>query len=189
MGRYADRSGACAYDRSLRIMVERERARTVVGNAAASLLAFLRRSGFRPVDAEREVEGTFAGLPASALAEESACIKCHRDVTPNVVKDFLSGKMSKADVDCSSCHGSDHKSADDVAKVKLPTEKTCKECHPQVWKQWSLTPHARMLREVKENPDAIAAGLVVGRGMGRFSVPAHPHRSAFPTEQNQDLEL
>ena len=35
--------------------------------------------------------------------------------------------------------------------------KSCKECHPQLWKQWSLTPHARMLRNVKENPDAIAA--------------------------------
>lgn len=36
--------------------------------------------------------------------------------------------------------------------------KTCKECHLDHWKQWSLTPHARMLRDVKENPDAIAAG-------------------------------
>ena len=35
--------------------------------------------------------------------------------------------------------------------------KACKECHPALWKQWSLTPHARMLRVVKDNPDAIAA--------------------------------
>jgi hypothetical protein len=32
-----------------------------------------------------------------------------------------------------------------------------RKCHAAFWKQWSLTPHARMLRDVKSNPDAIAA--------------------------------
>jgi len=34
---------------------------------------------------------------------------------------------------------------------------SCRECHPEVWKQWSLTPHARMLRDVSKHPDAVAA--------------------------------
>jgi hypothetical protein len=49
--------------------VELDRARTVVSTAAASLLELLKRSGWKPVDAEREVEGTFAGLPASGYVD------------------------------------------------------------------------------------------------------------------------
>ncbi len=45
--------------------VELDRARTLVANAAGALLDFLKRSGWRPVDVERVVTGTFAGLPAS----------------------------------------------------------------------------------------------------------------------------
>ncbi len=44
--------------------VELDRARTLVVEAAGALLQFLKRSGWGPVDAEREVNGTFAGLPA-----------------------------------------------------------------------------------------------------------------------------
>jgi ATP-dependent helicase/nuclease subunit B len=49
--------------------VELDRARTVVATAAASLLEFLKRSGWRPVDAEREVKGSFAGLPSSGYVD------------------------------------------------------------------------------------------------------------------------
>jgi hypothetical protein len=49
--------------------IELDRARTVVVTAAASLLEFLKRSGWRPVDAEREVNGTFAGHPASGYID------------------------------------------------------------------------------------------------------------------------
>jgi hypothetical protein len=49
--------------------VELDRARTVVATAAASLLELLKRSGWRPVDTEREVQGTFAGLPASGYVD------------------------------------------------------------------------------------------------------------------------
>ena len=49
--------------------VERDRARTVVVNAAASLLELLKRSGWKPVAVEREVTGTFAGLPASGFVD------------------------------------------------------------------------------------------------------------------------
>ncbi len=49
--------------------VELERARTLVASAAGSLLETLQRSGWRPVDAEREVAGRFAGLPASGYVD------------------------------------------------------------------------------------------------------------------------
>jgi hypothetical protein len=35
--------------------------------------------------------------------------------------------------------------------------KACGECHEEIYAEWSLTPHARMRRDVKEYPDAIAA--------------------------------
>ena len=49
--------------------VELDRARTLVANAAAALVDFLRTSGWRPVDVEREVEGTFAGHPAQGFVD------------------------------------------------------------------------------------------------------------------------
>jgi hypothetical protein len=80
--------------------------------------------------------------PTLALSAESNCIKCHKEITPNVVKDFLSGEMGKSGtVDCASCHGSDHQSKDDVAKVKMPTEKTCQECHKTQHDQYMSGKH------------------------------------------------
>ena len=49
--------------------VELERARTVIAEAAAALLTFLQRSGWAPVDTERRVTGTFAGLPAQGYVD------------------------------------------------------------------------------------------------------------------------
>jgi hypothetical protein len=49
--------------------VELDRARTLVITAAASLLEFLKRTGWRPVDAEREVSGIFASLPTSGYVD------------------------------------------------------------------------------------------------------------------------
>jgi hypothetical protein len=67
--------------------IERDRACTVVVNAAASLLEFLKRSGFRPVDVERKVEGTFAGLPASGFVD----LVVERDGVEAIVDLKLSG--------------------------------------------------------------------------------------------------
>ena len=49
--------------------VELDRARTLVANAAASLLEVLTKSGWRAVDAERAVTGSFAGLPAAGYVD------------------------------------------------------------------------------------------------------------------------
>ena len=78
-----------------------------------------------------------------AFAAESNCITCHRKITPNIVKDFLAGEMGKSgSVDCSDCHGKGHQSATDVAKVQLPTEKTCKKCHEKQHDQYVSGKHA-----------------------------------------------
>ncbi len=87
--------------------------------------------------------GFFLLMPAVVFGgDESVCITCHREVTPNIVKDFLSGAMGKAGTDCADCHGSGHQTALDVANVELPTEKTCGKCHEEKHDQYMEGKHA-----------------------------------------------
>ena len=83
--------------------------------------------------------GSFPAEAAKAArpkaAPKSACIECHRKVTPGVVRQFLAGRMAK-EMDCSGCHGSDHSAANDADKAKLPTPETCADCHEGRVKQY-----------------------------------------------------
>lgn len=72
----------------------------------------------------------------------SACMDCHTKETPGIVPQWLAGKMGATGMDCSTCHGSDHKDATDVAKAKLPTPDTCKTCHPQQVEQFRAGKHS-----------------------------------------------
>jgi hypothetical protein len=81
-------------------------------------------------------------MPAAAMAGDSACVSCHKEVTPNVVRDFLKGAMGQSGIDCSDCHGSKHTTADDFMSVSLPTEKTCGECHEERVAQYLEGKHA-----------------------------------------------
>ncbi len=79
------------------------------------------------------------------FAQESVCINCHRQVTPGIVSQFLSGKMGQpgAGLDCSTCHGSAHvKGAEDAKLAEMPTPETCKSCHPERFEQFSQGKHA-----------------------------------------------
>ncbi len=71
----------------------------------------------------------FGSGMAWAATPKSACIDCHKKVTPGIVNQHLEGKMSKAGIDCSSCHGSEHKKMDDVKLAIMPTPETCAKCH------------------------------------------------------------
>lgn len=76
------------------------------------------------------------------VAKESVCVTCHTKVTPGVVKQHLEGKMGKSgQVDCSSCHGSDHQKMDDANMAKMPTPATCAECHEKQVKQFKDGKH------------------------------------------------
>ncbi len=87
----------------------------------------------------------------SAFAKPSECENCHAKISPGIVKDFNRGKMSKT-LTCSSCHGSDHKSASDVSKVKLPTISTCEKCHEKQVKQYMSGKHSLGLLPVMAFP-------------------------------------
>ncbi len=75
-------------------------------------------------------------LSAGGLKAQE-CIACHTKITPNIVQDWRLSKHSANDVECSTCHGDGHTTADDVASLSkeafdVEWEKmlqTCNQCH------------------------------------------------------------
>ncbi len=79
-----------------------------------------------------------ATMPASA----QECINCHKQETPGIVHDWQTSKHAQNGIDCTVCHGEEHKSATDVAKVKIPTPQTCEQCHADQVAQFSKGKHS-----------------------------------------------
>lgn len=73
---------------------------------------------------------------------QKSCTNCHTKVTPNIVSDWKISKHSQNEIDCSVCHGTDHKKVDDFAKVKMPTPETCNTCHDKQVAQFKKGKHA-----------------------------------------------
>jgi hydroxylamine dehydrogenase len=100
-------------------------------------------------------------------ARKSDCIICHEKETPGIVKQFLSGKMGKT-LDCSTCHGTEHKSASDVAKAKLPTPETCAQCHAGRVKEYREGKHSlawaamKAMPMLNHQPSAVGGGDLKG---------------------------
>jgi hydroxylamine dehydrogenase len=100
---------------------------------------------------------------SSAFAE--TCVECHKKVTPNIVSDWQLSKHSKNKIDCSECHGNQHKSAQDVAKVKIPTPDTCANCHDVRVKQFKAGKHAAAWAAMKAMPTAHWQPMALMEGM------------------------
>lgn len=76
--------------------VELDRARTLVSTAAASLVEFLQQAGWKPVEVEREVTGTFASCEAAGYVD----LVVEKDGAEAVVDLKLSGlKHRRADLE------------------------------------------------------------------------------------------
>ena len=82
----------------------------------------------------------------------SDCVDCHTKVTPNIVSDWKISKHNLAEVDCSGCHGEQHKSEGDVAKVEIPTPDTCENCHEDQVQQFKKGKHAKAWAAMKALP-------------------------------------
>lgn len=87
----------------------------------------------------------------AAVASPSNCETCHAEITPLMVKDFNRSAMAET-MTCNGCHGDDHKSKEDVEKAKLPTIRTCQECHEEQVEQYISGKHAMGLDAVKAMP-------------------------------------
>jgi hydroxylamine dehydrogenase len=73
----------------------------------------------------------------------ASCIECHSKQTPSIVSDWKLSRHSQLEVTCVSCHGAQHQSATDVAKVKIPTPETCAECHKAQVDQYKHGKHSK----------------------------------------------
>ncbi len=80
---------------------------------------------------------------AQAAGTAASCIECHAKQTPNIVSDWKLSKHSQLDVTCVSCHGDQHQSAADVAKVRIPTPETCAQCHQTQVEQYKHGKHSK----------------------------------------------
>ncbi|HZQ95101.1 MAG TPA: multiheme c-type cytochrome [Candidatus Sulfotelmatobacter sp.] len=86
------------------------------------------------------------------MASTPDCVDCHSKVTPNIVSDWKLSKHSAAEIGCASCHGDQHTSANDVAKVKIPTPETCSQCHETQVTQFKKGKHALAWASMKAMP-------------------------------------
>lgn len=98
---------------------------------------------------ERALRSPAQGQPTS---EPNVCIECHKEVTPQLVRDFQQGKMYTAGILCDSCHGSEHTNAEDIAEAQIPTPQTCASCHPTQVAQFEKGKHAFAWAAMKAMP-------------------------------------
>jgi len=89
---------------------------------------------------------------AAAEAAAAPCIDCHSKLTPNIVSDWKLSKHSGMEVTCVACHGDQHTSANDVAKVKIPTPETCATCHQTQVAQFKKGKHSIAWAAMKAMP-------------------------------------
>ena len=93
------------------------------------------------------------------------CVKCHKKITPNIVSDWELSKHSENDVDCSICHGDQHKSAQDVMKVLIPTPEICTNCHEEQVMQFKKGKHAAAWAAMKAMPTTHQLPMALREGM------------------------
>jgi hypothetical protein len=102
---------------------------------------------------------------AGATSPAPLCVDCHKKITPNIVSDWQLSKHSQNDVDCATCHGDQHTSASDVAKVKTLTPETCGACHDTQVTQFKGGKHAFAWAAMKAMPTTHQLPLALREGM------------------------
>jgi hypothetical protein len=108
---------------------------------------------------------TLAIAVAGPAVYAEDCVDCHRKTTAGIVGDWELSKHKEAGVECTSCHGDQHSSADDVAKAAIPTPETCGTCHPERVEQFSNGKHAVAWAAMKAMPMAHAQPVALMEGM------------------------
>jgi hypothetical protein len=93
-----------------------------------------------------------AQQPAAPSSSSDQCIDCHTKATPSAVLEWKQSKHSHKDVGCTACHGSDHTSASDVEKVKIPTPETCAPCHQAQVDQYNGGKHRHAMAAMRTMP-------------------------------------
>ena len=106
----------------------------------------------------------FSFVFISNLSAEQ-CVDCHKSVTPNIVTDWQTSKHGQIGLECSGCHGNEHTSAEDIAKVKIPVPETCATCHKMRFEQFKAGKHAFAWTAMKAMPTAHWQPMTLMEGM------------------------
>lgn len=106
-----------------------------------------------------------ASAPSAAPLARPECVECHKKITPQIITDWQASAHSENAVTCATCHGSEHHTADDVAKVRIPTPQVCAECHAEEAKQFGKGKHALAWTAMKAMPTFHWQPMVLTEGM------------------------
>lgn len=106
-----------------------------------------------------------ASLLLSSSLSAQLCADCHKKVTPNIVSDWQLGKHKENGIECSTCHGDQHTSTLDVAKVQIPTPETCATCHETQVNQFKSGKHAFAWAAMNAMPTAHWQPMALMEGM------------------------
>lgn len=101
----------------------------------------------------------------TGILNAQICVNCHKAITSKIVSDWQLSKHAQNDVDCIVCHGDDHKSGSDVAKVILPTPETCNQCHDTQVAQYKKGKHAVAWPAMKAMPTAHMQPMALMEGL------------------------
>jgi hypothetical protein len=105
------------------------------------------------------------GNPQQTAAVESKCVDCHSKVTPSIVSDWQQSKHHEMGIACDTCHGSDHMTAADAAKAKIPTPDTCGQCHEDRVAQFKKGKHAMAWAAMEAMPTIHWQPMAMTEGM------------------------
>lgn len=108
--------------------------------------------------------GALAVAAGATPASAQSCVDCHKQTTASIVTDWQLSKHSQNGVECSTCHGTGHTTASDVAKVSLPTPDTCAACHDKQVTQFKGGKHALAWVAMKAMPTAHAQPVAMMEG-------------------------
>jgi len=101
----------------------------------------------------------------AAEEKKPNCVSCHTKVTPGIVNDWKQSAHADSDVACMICHGDEHTSPKDVAKVRIPTPDTCADCHEDQVEQFKEGKHALAWAAMKAMPTAHWQPMALMDGM------------------------
>jgi len=123
-----------------------------------------------PTHTRRAVTVVTAAAVAIVLSAGTAravvdCVGCHEKTTPRIVSDWKISKHDENYVDCATCHGDQHTSANDTDRAKIPTPETCAPCHEERVSQFKKGKHAFAWAAMKAMPTAHWQPMALMEGM------------------------
>jgi hydroxylamine dehydrogenase len=98
-------------------------------------------------------------------AAAATCVECHSNATPGIVTDWKLSKHGAIGLDCATCHGKEHNSADDVTKAAIPKPETCAPCHAERVKQYKAGKHALAWAAMEAMPTIHWQPMIMIEGM------------------------